>query len=195
MRFPCNYNNKSDQKKERKKKKNPEPSQSLPSNTTGQQTQFWTGNHRNTTPTHAVLWGKHWSSFSCCKQSKNWLWNRKKEKNSPSKTVHLKCGEKLTRFIIYLCEDVLDGLVVILALRFGVRWCVASLPAPLHHLSGLRGSEGLQAGRAVQHVLDNPLHRHGTLKLHREMPEPVMLNCTGGQTLTSYNNVLWFHCL
>lgn len=52
---------------------------------------------------------------------------------------------KLTRLVVDLCEDVLDGLVVVLALGLEVRRCVAPLSAPLHHLSGLWGSEGLQA--------------------------------------------------
>lgn len=74
---------------------------------------------------------------------------------------------KLTRLIVYLRENVLDGLVIILALGLEVRWCVAPLPAPLHHLSGLGGGEGLQAGRAVQHILDNPLYCDCSLKLQR----------------------------
>ena len=80
----------------------------------------------------------------------------------------------LTRLIIYLREDVLDGFVIVLALGLGVRWRVTPLPAPLHHLSGLRRSEGLQARRAVQHVLDNPLHCHCSLELQQNMPDDVM---------------------
>lgn len=72
-----------------------------------------------------------------------------------------------TGLAVDLREDVLDGLVLVAALGLQVGGRVAPLPAPLHHLSGLRGGEGLQAGAAVQHVLDHPLHRHRSLELHR----------------------------
>lgn len=75
---------------------------------------------------------------------------------------------RLTRLVVDLREDVLDGLVVILALGLEVRRGVAPLPAPLHHLSGLRGGEGLQARRAVQHILDGALYGHRSLELHRQ---------------------------
>lgn len=53
--------------------------------------------------------------------------------------------QKLTRLAVYLRENVLHGLVIVLVLGLGVGWRVAPLPAPLHHLSGLWGCEGLQA--------------------------------------------------
>lgn len=75
--------------------------------------------------------------------------------------------QKLTGFIIDLSENVLDGFVVMSVLGLGVGRGVASLPAPLHHLSGLWGGEGLQAWGAVQNVLDDSLHGHSSLELQR----------------------------
>lgn len=137
-----------------------------------------TGNCRSTTPTHATLRRKYWSrEEQTVKSLKTSQTKWSSLRSSAPKTL---TRRKLTRLVIYLCEDVFDRLVVILALGLGVGWRVPPLPAPLHHLSGLWWGEGLQAGRAVQHVLDNPLHCHRSLKLHKNIQELIVLNCTLG---------------
>lgn len=81
---------------------------------------------------------------------------------------HNSTKNTLTRLVVDLCENVLDGLVVVFVLWLEVGRRVAPLAAPLNHLSGLWGREGLQAWRAVQHVLDGALHCHRSLKLQQD---------------------------